>query len=241
MRKYLDEVRSSLLPFADAKKSVFLVGYMNSRLPILGLTMPQQRAVSKKGFSFISLPQKDRDSVWQYLWKHGYEFEVLSQCLLHYGCHKEELGLSEWKMLKTWVKRVDNWAHSDMLSDLFAVLHERFPTAVYPQYVKWNRSGRPWEMRQSLVGLFYYAQGREKQPSFSKAMRMIRGAFYHPDVYVQKGVGWALRECYNVYPGRTYAFLKQRARELSPTAWQAATEKLTRQEKADLKHLRKSL
>ncbi len=241
MRKYLAKVRLSLLPFADEKKSAFLVGYMNTRLPILGLSVPQQRVVAKIGYSFLSLPQKQVDAIWQYIWMHGKEFEVLSQCLLHYSCHKDELGLAEWKFLKNWVKRIDNWAHSDTLSDLFATVHERFPNIVYPQYEKWNRSGRPWEVRQSLVGLFYYAQGREKQPSFSKAMRMIRGAFYHGDLYVQKGVGWALRECYNVYPSRTYAFLKERARDLSSTAWQAATEKLTRQEKVDLKHLRKKL
>lgn len=241
MKKYLAEVRNALKPFEDKPRAQFLSGYLNTAIPLFGINVPPQRVISKKGFSFASLPQKQIDAIWQYIWENGKEFEVMSQCLLHYSYHDEELGLAEWKFLKHWVKRVDNWAHADSLSDLYAILHERYPKDVYSQYVKWNKSKNPWEVRASLVGLFYYARQRAKQPSFSKVMRMVNGAFRHKDVYVQKGVGWTLRECYNVYPEPTWKFLREHAKDLSAIAWQAATEKLGPQRKAELKRLRKSL
>ncbi len=237
--RYVQEVRRALLPHRDRHRARFLVGYMNSALPILGLDVPTQRRVAKTPYSFLSLPASEVDQVWDYIFMHGTEFEVLSQALFYFQARRERAGLHEWAILRRWVRRIDNWAHSDQLSDMFAHIHERHPAAVYPVYQKWNASRRPWVVRQSLVGLFYYARGRRKQPPFAKALAMVKGAFSHPDMFVQKGVGWTLREMYNVYPERTYAFLLNRAAELSPIAWQAATEKLSKGDKQRLFTLRK--
>ena len=43
---------------------------------------------------------------------------------------------------------------------------------------------------------------------------------------------------YNVYPEKTYRFLTEKAQAITPTAWQAATEKLTKSEKLKLKQQR---
>jgi 3-methyladenine DNA glycosylase AlkD len=239
MEEYLKEVRAALIPHADKERGAFLQGYINTKYPVLGILTPQQRLISKKGFSFSALPQNELDKIWCHIWNHGKEFEVLSQSLMYYGYRKAQLGIKEWKFLKTWVKRVDNWAHSDSLSDVFATLHDANPPAIFPQFETWNKSSRPWEVRQSLVALFYYARARQKKPPFGRVMRMVKGAFSHPDVYVQKGIGWTLRECYNTYPELTWEFLVSRAATLSPVAWQAATEKLSLRQKNYLKYLRK--
>lgn len=241
MNKYLQEVRRALLPQRRKDKAGFLAGYMNTRLPLLGLDMPTQRKIARRGFSFFRLPAGEIDAIWDAIWKEGKEFEVLSQALLYYQARRPALGLSDWRFLKTWVQRIDNWAHSDQLSDLYACLYERHPQVVYPVYKRWNRGKRPWAVRQSLVGMFYYAQARHKQPAFAKVLAMVKGAFTHPDLYVQKGVGWTLRELYNVYPERTYLFLCQRVGTLSAVAWQAATEKLSLKEKQHLKVSRKQV
>lgn len=203
------------------------------------MNVPAMRKVAKTGYSFMSLPAAEIDSVWDYIFMHGKEFEVLSQALFYFQQRRETVGLAEWPMFKRWVSRIDNWAHSDQLSDLLAHIHERHSDTVYPVYAVWNKGKRPWAVRQSLVGLFYYARARRKPPSFAKAISLVKGAFRHPDMYVQKGIGWTLREMYNVYPDKTYAFLLRRAAEISPTAWQAATEKLTRPQKQRLLLLRK--
>ncbi len=230
----IKQVKRELAKHADKKRAAFLVGYMNTNYPLQGINVPTQRLIAKRGFSFS-------DELWDKIWKSTNDFEVLSQCLLHYDYPKRDLTLVDWQILKRWVKRIDNWAHSDSLSSLYAQLHEQYPAIVYAQYQKWNKSKHPWEVRASLVGLFYYAQARDRQPSFAKALAMIKGAFKHKDIYVQKGVGWTLREMYNVYPERTYAYLQNVAPHISPTAWYAATEKVSKSQKQALLKLRKSL
>lgn len=227
------QIEKALRPYQNAKRAAFLVGYMNTAYTMHGVDVPQQRIVAKRGFAF------DR-TVWNAVWKSATSFEVMSQCLLWFDYRKQPVTMADWPVLKTWVKRIDNWAHSDGLSSLYATLLEQDFTAVYGQFKTWNKSTRPWEVRASVVGLFYYARSRTHLPSFSAALSMVKGAFYHEDMYVQKGVGWCLREMYNVYPEQTYAFLTEVAVTLSPTAWQAATEKLTSMQKNALKTIRKN-
>lgn len=240
-RIYEQEILKALRPYRDTDRARFLAGYVNTKRTLLGLTVPEQRAVAKRGFSFTAFPQAEIDSIWHSLAMQTEIFEVFSQALFYYEKRRDLRDLTHWQLLKQWVKRVDNWAHSDGLSSLYAQWHERYPNEVYQQFEQWNASKNPWEVRASLVGLFYYANSREIYPSFSKALRMVNGAFHHQDVYVQKGVGWCLREMYNIYPEQTYAFLLKQAREISPTAWQAATEKLSKADKQRLKSLRKRL
>ena len=59
------------------------------------------------------------------------------------------------------------------------------------------------------------------------------------EYYVQKGVGWALREIHNVYPEETFAWLKENIRSISAIAFSPAIEKMATERVNELKALRK--
>lgn len=50
---------------------------------------------------------------------------------------------------------------------------------------------------------------------------------------MQKGVGWTLRECFNLYPEYTLDFRRRRAGEIDPRAFSAAFEKLSPPQKTE--------
>ena len=89
------------------------------------------------------------------------------------------------------------------------------------------------------MSLFYYSALRKKQPSFTKVTKLLLPLIKIEDYYLQKGVGWTFRELYNVYPERAFSLLEKQVRVLSPDAWQAATEKLSKTQKTKLKLIRK--
>ena len=60
------------------------------------------------------------------------------------------------------------------------------------------------------------------------------------DYYVQKGVGWALRELHTVYPRETLPFIQLHLKNISPIAFTIAIEKMSLKEKEKLKLLRKN-
>jgi 3-methyladenine DNA glycosylase AlkD len=236
--RYHQEIAGALKPYADKTQAVFRKRYMNTELDVLGLTVPQQRLVAKQSFSFVRGTERDILRVWDHVWRETNVCEIRSQALLYYGGRKKTLDLAHWRVLKTWVDQVDNWAHSDSLADLFSHWHEAHPRSIYTVYEKWIKARHPWKRRAALTGLFYYAAMRRAYPSYENVVALLRQALDDNNVYVQKAVGWTLRECYNVYPSKTYAQLKRWAPLLDPAAWYAANEKLSAAKKRELKALR---
>ncbi len=68
---------------------------------------------------------------------------------------------------------------------------------------------------------------------------MVQPLLKDENYFVQKGIGWTLREMWNVYPTETLAFLKAHITDITATAFTAAIEKLDVTEKQQLKEMRK--
>jgi 3-methyladenine DNA glycosylase AlkD len=141
--------------------------------------------------------------------------------------------------MQEWLLRVDNWAHSDSLTHYFAAMMESKPNMVYPVLKKWNTSSNSWERRQSILSLLDYARARKKYPSFTRITGLVKPLLGDEDTFVQKGVGWCLRETGVIYPDETYTFLLDYHAHISSIAFSAAAEKLSPAKKEKLKSMRK--
>lgn len=74
---------------------------------------------------------------------------------------------------------------------------------------------------------------------YNKILPLISNLLQDEEYYVQKGVGWSLRELHNVYPEKTYDWLRKNIQNISSIAFSAATEKLDGKRKNILKQIRK--
>lgn len=214
------------------------VGGGLSKLEYLDLKIPQVRAEFKKGFSFSNLPPQEQWPIWDYIWNHSQIFEVMLLASFWAAARPFEENFAHHKIVLGWLARVDNWAHSDELSAHYSRFLEHAPDKILPYFKKWNRSAKPWLKRQSMVGLLYYARMRKKVPAVKLILDFIDRHIDDEHYYVQKGVGWALRECWNVYPKPTFAYLKKNAGRIPPAGWTAATEKLEATDKRILTEIR---
>jgi len=129
-----------------------------------------------------------------------------------------------WNEARKWVHAVDNWGHSDALSGIYAGIRERNPSQVEADYRLWNENTNPWLRRQSLVGLYYYARLRKKIPSTKIALSLIKARLKDPHFYVQKAVGWTLREVDRVARKEQRLFVEENLGSISSTAWFATSE-----------------
>ena len=111
-------------------------------------------------------------------------------------------------------------------------------TGTMPTLRRWNRAKNPWMRRQSVVALIEYADRRAHFLPFEFMIRQVEALLDDDDYYVQKGVGWTIREIGHAYPEPTWQFLVQHAARLAPQAWTGATKKLDPDRKAALKALR---
>lgn len=214
--------------------------YMNSELKFFGISVPAQRRVSNSGFSFLKLPRGDVLTIWDFIWHNSDNFEVMSQAPMYYGQKSQQDFLSTaWPVISRWSKRIENWAHSDSLSSLYVRILEQQQHKVFPTLLRWNKSPHPWLRRQSVVSILYYSSARHAVLPFEKIIPLVKNLLHDEEYYVQKGVGWTLRELSNVHPGKTRKFLVEHAEHIHPAAFGAAVEKVSAKEKELLKALRR--
>lgn len=216
------------------------VGGGMSERDYLDVKIPHVRKRYAEGFSFSHARPEQQWKIWHHVWMNSNTFETM--LLASYWASKrpkEEL-IANAKTIFQWIDKVDNWAHSDEMSAHCAFILESNHKKFLPVFEKWSRSSKPWLRRQSMVGILFYSRFREKSPSFAVLKKFIERQIHDEHFYVQKGVGWTLRECWNVYPKQTEKYLREIAHLIPPAGWTAATEKLSPKLKAELMKRRKS-
>ena len=191
-----------------------------------GLRVPEVRALLKTPLvkQISKLPRNQALDIWHYVYLNTPCYELGGLCIYFY--QYRELSRAEFNKLKQWTNRCDCWEHSDDLSKVYADTLEGNPSWVIPVLEKWNQSKKPWQRRQSIVSLLEYAQKRHTVLPFSKLISFVEPLLDDPEYYVQKGVGWTLREIYNVYPKEMKQFFNTHYSTIQPTSWSAAVEKL---------------
>jgi 3-methyladenine DNA glycosylase AlkD len=227
---------------ASDKKSGFkdLKKYIGTQYDFIGLSVPKQREVFKTAYEFNSLTLDQQLEIWNEIWLYSNLYEAMTQALFFVSQHKDAFGTKTlFAVTKNWVGKIDNWAHSDGLSDIFSYLLEKDAATVYPQIKIWNKSANPWERRQSVVALLEYSKKRKKVLPVNKLLPLVKPLLGDENYFVQKGIGWTLREIGNVYPKETWFFLVDHHAKITAVAFSPAIEKLSVKEKEELKRLRK--
>ena len=239
MKQHLKEIER-ILKRTQAKDDPDYAAFRSktTNLKVMGHRLPVMQQIVKDGFSFYEKPEKEIHEIWNHIWKNTTIHEAMSLPLFYYRNHRPRLGKKEWNILKTWINEIENWEHSDALSYLYSFLFEKDPKMVLPTLKKWNRSKNPWKQRASIVPLIYYASPNRKAPPAKLVLSMVEPLIGSADKYVNKAVGWTLRECYNLYPKPTLAFLKKHIGRLSANGFSYSTEKLNKKTKAELKKIR---
>ena len=200
--------------------------------------VPDVRKAAARGYSFSSAPPEEQIAIWDYIWNRSEWYEVAHQALYQY--QHRSLTKMEFDTIISWIERCDSWWHSDDLSKIYAQVVEDDPGWILPTYEVWNTAESPWKRRQSIVGLIEYARKRKRVLPFPELIRFVDPLLDDEDYYVQKGIGWTLREIYNVYPAEATEYIGAHAVDLSAQAFSSATAKMDRLVKDPMKARRRT-
>lgn len=248
--KFTLEVEGRLQKLAPKKPSLkfsdeYILGNNfkgSSSLKLLRIKIPVLRNFAasflgpkQKSYAPTLLPEMKK------LWFESDIFEAKQVALFWLEKQPLEMLLKNQKEVTSWVTEIDNWAHSDSYCSIMAKLFEADQKSLLPVYKKWNSHGNSWLRRCSMVGTFYYSRSRKSNPSFKLAKTLVSPHLNAKEYYVQKAVGWTLREMYNVYPIETVNYIENNLKQITPIAWVAASEKLPAKTKQNLLTKRKNL
>jgi 3-methyladenine DNA glycosylase AlkD len=201
-----------------------------------------QRRLVKHKYSFSYLPFEPQILIWDYIWKHA-DAKGWVKTQAFFFCesfaYKEKELIYAWDFIKHWQNYVTHWGECDALAKLYTKILEFIPNKVLPLLKKWNTSSNQWMRRQSVVSLLYFQRTKKRFLPFEVIIKSVDNLLDDKEYYVQKGVGWTLKELYQVYPKPTFEYLKKNIKKIKPAAYTPAIEKLTLKEKQELKRLRK--
>jgi hypothetical protein len=203
--------------------------------------IPLHRRESKRKYSFSGLPFSEQLAIWDEVWRNEESFRLRLHAYFFLERHiKKETELTEmWPVIVRWQNHVDDWGLCDALAKIYTKVLVVLPQEVYRQLAAWNTDENLWKRRQSLVSLLYYSRTKKQHPSFNQVVELIAPLLSDKEYYVQKGVGWTLREMHTLYPGETLAWLKQCIKAVSAIAFTIAIEKMDVATVGEIKVIRK--
>ncbi len=222
-----------------ASRAAYLQSYLGTAMPVHGIPVPAQRAALRKGYEFSDQPLATRLACWNAVWREGRYHETKLQALLWTeSLRKPEMLKAAWPVVRRWTALVDCWDMSDGLSATFGRTLAIMPDTVYPVLRRWNGARDPWLRRQSIVALLCTREARRAALPPDQIFPLIENLIADKDRFVQKAIGWTLRDAGEVYPREVVTFVKRHAGRLSAIAFAQGTRKLPANTGATLKALR---
>jgi 3-methyladenine DNA glycosylase AlkD len=204
-------------------------------------SVPLHRRESRYEYSFSNWPFSEQLRIWDELWRNEDDFWIKLHAFFFLERHlkKESELLEMWPVIVHWQEQVDDWGLCDALAKVYTKILVVAPGEVYARLAAWNRDENLWKRRQSVVSLLYYSRTKKQYPAFDDIKQLIMPLLADKEYYVQKGVGWSLRELYTVYPHETLPWLKAHIKQISSIAFTIAIEKMNAVTVQELKALRK--
>lgn len=204
-------------------------------------SIPVHRRESRHQYSFSGWPFLEQLAVWDELWRieNSFRLRLHAYFFLERHLKKESELLQMWPVIVRWQDDIDDWGLCDALAKIYTKILVVLPAEVYIQLQQWNRNENLWKRRQSLVSLLYYSRTKKQHPAFEQILQLITPLLPDKEYYVQKGLGWALRELHTVYPEQSLSWLKTHIKQISAIAFTIAIEKMDVATIAEIKSLRK--
>lgn len=148
--------------------------------------------------------------------------------------HKKiEKNKKLWELGKRWMKDCDGWALADGLSLSMREVLVQYP-GILDELEKWTTHKNMWFRRAALVFTLPYAK-----PGMNPERMLTWASKYSKDSewFIQKAIGWWLRDLGKHNPERVITFLYKHWDDLKAVARKESTRLLSKQSLAKIKAL----
>jgi 3-methyladenine DNA glycosylase AlkD len=213
-----------------------------STLQFLGYKVPQTETVVKKMI--------EKNVSWEdliELFVNSKIYEIKLACLLVFRSQVRK-KLASMQQLQIFLRRIgsitatiDCWPLADTTSDILNQLLNQLKNPVLSKIDSLLGSKNDWQVRVGLVSLIYYTSPNRKPSilTFDQYLNRILVHCGNKHFYVQKGIGWQLRELGKAFPKPYEFWYLNEAHHLTSVAFSAASEKISTQSKAKVLATRK--
>ncbi|EKF51142.1 DNA alkylation repair protein [Lactococcus garvieae] len=194
---------------ADIERAAKQEAYLRHQFKFLGLTSPVRRALSKE---FLKEKAKEKAIDWSLvdkLWlEEKREFQYLACDYLRQM--KKNLTVSDLPKIQQLATEKSWWETVDSLDELVGTILQSDSSAVQI-ILQWSRHDNFWVRRIAIDCQLGFKESTDKD-LLSKVILNNLGS---NEFFINKAIGWALRDYSKTNPEWVRAFLSQHSDELS--------------------------
>lgn len=205
MHPYTKSLKSWFEGSANPANAAPMKKYMRDQFEYLGLKSPQLSELMKEFIAANGLPPlKDLDVILRELWSLPQrEFQYAANGFL--GRAEKKLPANFIKTLEHMIVTKSWWDTVDTISGGPLGVHfRRFPDVREMYLARWRPSDNFWLRRATILFQLNYKQ----ETDFKLLTEIIRENLGSKEFFINKAIGWALRQYARVDPDAVRQFVK---------------------------------
>ena len=208
MHPYTASLKTLFEQHADPVQAAPMKKYMRNQFEYLGIKTPQNTALQKEFYKEHGLPEfSELDEILRDLWSlPEREFQYVGVGLL--GKFEKQLPAEFIDTVKYLIITKSWWDTVDAIASHTVGTHfKRFPKMREKYLKKWRRSKNMWLRRTAIL----FQLGYKKETDFALVSDIIRENLGSDEFFINKAIGWALRQYAYTDPNAVKKFVKSTA------------------------------
>jgi len=209
-----------------------------------------------EGYDAYGIPPKifeDQKTKWLEFWKDELsiddflhlgdllvstgKYELVGFAVHFIAAQKEKLTGGHLPKIGSWLENgIANWAGTDLLCSLVLSHFVADKIVEVEAFADWLNSPSCWKRRAVPVTMINALKTGTK---LERLLAIINPLMMDPEKFVQKGLGWFLREAWKKFPAATEVFLLKWKDSCGRIIIQYATEKMEKDKKIKFKRAKK--
>jgi 3-methyladenine DNA glycosylase AlkD len=218
----LERLDDRLAAAADPARAAGMTAYMRGQFPFVGVPAPALRALVRDVLTGRPAPgEADLRAFATAAWQRPereYQYFAVDYLRKYAAVAGPGFLLDACTLIttKSW------WDTVDPLATRFVGGLVRRHPALTGEMDAWSRHDDIWLIRTAILFQLHYAAETDTERLFGYCAR--QGG--HPDFFVRKAIGWALRQYARTDPQAVRAFIAHHRTRLSPLSVREATKHL---------------
>ncbi len=197
IRELIDSLDEQLQRVQNLEKSEKMTAYMKGKFAFYGVYADYRNAIQREWFQLVKQHEPDLWSLIRELWeKDEREFQMVAVDLLKKR-PKKQYQIDDWEQFEWIITQKSWWDTVDLIaSNAVGTYFRLFPEMRDQVISQWRKSDDFWLNRTCLIFQLKY----KDTVDFELLTSLIEDFKWNQEFFIQKAIGWSLREYSKVNP-----------------------------------------
>ncbi|MFJ7936245.1 DNA alkylation repair protein [Sporosarcina sp. NPDC096371] len=183
-----------------------MAAYMKGHFPFLGIKSPLRKQLLKEHFAEYALPNSEQlfDEVWKLYNLPEREYQYAAIALIEKM--KKQLTIDDFPVVQQLIETKSWWDSVDSIAPHFVGQLVKMDREYGDQVMlKWSQSDNMWTNRSAIIHQLKFKQ----QTDTALLFKIINQHTDSKEFFIQKAIGWALREYAKTNPEVVKGFVEE--------------------------------